>query len=69
MSGRVERDRGTANALIILAMTGVMILAAGLAFDGSRVLAARREAVDVANKSSRSDSYEPAASAWIQPRQ
>jgi Putative Flp pilus-assembly TadE/G-like len=50
---RLNGDRGTANALIIVAMTGVMILAAGLAFDGSRVLAARREAVDVANQAAR----------------
>jgi hypothetical protein len=53
MRGRLDGDRGTANALIIVAMTGVMILAAGLAFDGSRVLAARREAVDVANQAAR----------------
>ncbi|HEY8092938.1 MAG TPA: pilus assembly protein TadG-related protein [Acidimicrobiales bacterium] len=50
---RLRGVRGTANALIIVAMTGVMILAAGLAFDGSRVLAARREAVDLANQAAR----------------
>ena len=50
---RLQGAQGTANALIIVAMTGVMILAAGLAFDGSRVLAARREAVDVANQAAR----------------
>ena len=42
-----------ANALIIVAFTGVMLLAAGLAHDGSRVLAARREAVDVADQAAR----------------
>jgi hypothetical protein len=42
-----------ANALIIIAFTGVMLLAAGLAHDGSRVLAARREAVDVADQAAR----------------
>jgi Flp pilus assembly protein TadG len=34
-------------------MAVVMILAAGLAFDGGRVLAARREAVDAANQAAR----------------
>jgi Flp pilus assembly protein TadG len=56
MSARAPRlrgARGAANALIIVAMTGVMLLAAGLAFDGSRVLAARREAVDVARQAAR----------------
>ena len=42
-----------ANALMIIAFTGVMLLAAGLAHDGSRVLAARREAVDVADQAAR----------------
>ena len=46
-STRLRGARGAANALIIIGMTGVMLLAAGLAFDGSRVLAARREAVDI----------------------
>ena len=50
---RLRGARGAANALIIVAMTGVMLLAAGLAFDGSRVLAARREAVDVARQAAR----------------
>ena len=50
---RLRGDQGTANALIIIGMAVVMILAAGLAFDGSRVLAARREAVDVANQAAR----------------
>ena len=56
VTGRPQRlrgARGTANALIIVGMTGVMLLAAGLAFDGSRVLAARREAVDVARQAAR----------------
>ena len=56
MTGRPARlrgARGAANALIIVGMTGVMLLAAGLAFDGSRVLAARREAVDVARQAAR----------------
>ena len=56
MSGparRLSGARGTANALIIIAFTGVMLLAAGLAHDGSRVLAARREAVDVADQAAR----------------
>ena len=55
-SGRPQRMRGcrgAANALIIVGMTGVMLLAAGLAFDGGRVLAARREAVDVARQAAR----------------
>ncbi len=50
---RGQDDRGAANALIIVAMTLVMLLAAGVAFDGSRVLAARREAVDVASQAAR----------------
>ena len=49
----IHGARGTANVLILVAMTGVMLLAAGLAFDGSRVLAARREAVDVASQAAR----------------
>ena len=56
MTGRRRRlrgARGAANALIIVGMTGVMLLAAGLAFDGSRVLAARREAVDIARQAAR----------------
>lgn len=53
MRARGQGDDGLANALIIIAMTVVMLLAAGLAFDGSRVLAARREAVDVANQAAR----------------
>ena len=52
-STRLRGARGAANALIIVGMTGVMLLAAGLAFDGSRVLAARREAVDVARQAAR----------------
>jgi hypothetical protein len=51
--GRLRGSRGTANALIIVTFTGVMLLAAGLAHDGSRVLAARREAVDVADQAAR----------------
>jgi hypothetical protein len=50
---RGRGDSGLANALIIIAMSSVMVLAAGLAFDGSRVLAARREAIDVANQAAR----------------
>lgn len=50
---RLRGERGMANALIIVAFTGVMLLAAGLAHDGSRVLAARREAVDVADQAAR----------------
>ena len=50
---RLRGERGMANALIIIAFTGVMLLAAGLAHDGSRVLAARREAVDVADQAAR----------------
>ena len=50
---RFSGARGTANALILVAMTGVMILAAGMAYDGSRVLAGRREAVDVASQAAR----------------
>jgi hypothetical protein len=50
---RLRGARGTANALIIVAFTGVMLVAAGLAHDGSRVLAARREAVDVADQAAR----------------
>jgi hypothetical protein len=50
---RLRGTRGTANALIIVAFTGVMLVAAGLAHDGSRVLAARREAVDVADQAAR----------------
>jgi hypothetical protein len=50
---RLRGSRGTANALIIVAFTGVMLIAAGLAHDGSRVLAARREAVDVADQAAR----------------
>ena len=51
--GRLRGARGTANALIIIAFTGVMLVAAGLAHDGGRVLAARREAVDVADQAAR----------------
>jgi Flp pilus assembly protein TadG len=50
---RGRGDAGLANALIIVALSSVLILAAGLAFDGSRVLAARREAIDVANQAAR----------------
>jgi hypothetical protein len=50
---RLRGSRGTANALIIVAFAGVMLIAAGLAHDGSRVLAARREAVDVADQAAR----------------
>ena len=53
MAARGRGDAGLANALVIVAMSSVMVLAAGLAFDGSRVLAARREAVDVANQAAR----------------
>jgi len=52
-SVRLGGDRGLANAVIIVTMTVVMLLAAGLAFDGSRVLAARRDAVDVARQAAR----------------
>src|SRR6266540_2633668 len=51
--GRGRGDGGLANALIIVVMTIVMLLAAGVAFDGSRVLAARRQAVDVASQAAR----------------
>jgi hypothetical protein len=50
---RARGDDGLANALIIITMTVVMLLAAGLACDGGRVLAARREAVDVAAQAAR----------------
>jgi predicted sugar kinase len=50
---RLRGEGGVADALMIVVMSTVMLLAAGLAFDGSRVLAARREAVDVANQAAR----------------
>jgi hypothetical protein len=50
---RLRGERGAADVLMIVVMATVMLLAAGLAFDGSRVLAARREAVDVANQAAR----------------
>lgn len=49
---RVQRDRGAVTAFAVIAVIG-LLMAAGLVLDGGRLLAARRDAIDVGRGAAR----------------
>ena len=51
-SGRETRERG-ATTLMIMILIAAILAMAGLAYDGGRILAARREAIDTAQSAAR----------------